>query len=101
MRSAAARSTGSSVRSSRAVEREWMVMPASARPAPDFLRKNLKRRRANASVTTLTTERPTSNEEWLAALRSTGPARLAAVDELHALLIRAARHEVSRRSAAF
>jgi RNA polymerase sigma-70 factor (ECF subfamily) len=47
------------------------------------------------------TDRPTTNEEWLSALRSTGPARLAAVDELHALLLRAARHEVSRRSAAF
>ena len=47
------------------------------------------------------TERPTSNEEWLAALQSSGAARTAAVEELHGLLLRAARHEVARRSAAF
>jgi RNA polymerase sigma-70 factor, ECF subfamily len=47
------------------------------------------------------TERPTTNDEWISALKAKGPERLAAVDELHGLLLRAARHEVSRRSAAF
>ncbi|HEX8646803.1 MAG TPA: sigma-70 family RNA polymerase sigma factor [Thermoleophilaceae bacterium] len=51
-------------------------------------------------MTALTTERAKTNEEWLSALRSSGATRMAAVDELHALLLRAARHEVSRRSAA-
>jgi RNA polymerase sigma-70 factor (ECF subfamily) len=46
------------------------------------------------------TEAPTTNEEWLAALRSHGPAREAAVERLHELLVRAARHEVARRAAA-
>jgi RNA polymerase sigma-70 factor, ECF subfamily len=36
---------------------------------------------------------------WLEALRSVGPAYDAAVESLHALLLRAARFEVSRRSA--
>jgi RNA polymerase sigma-70 factor (ECF subfamily) len=37
------------------------------------------------------------SEAWLAALRSSGPARDAAVQQLHALLLRAARFEMSRR----
>jgi RNA polymerase sigma-70 factor (ECF subfamily) len=37
---------------------------------------------------------------WLTALRSTGPDRDAAVTQLHELLLRASRFEVSRRSAA-
>ena len=49
------------------------------------------------------TERPASmtNDEWIRALRSSGPDRADAVERLHGLLLRAARHEVSRRSAAF
>ena len=37
---------------------------------------------------------------WLSALRTTGPVRDEAVERLHELLVRAARHEVSRRRAA-
>lgn len=40
------------------------------------------------------------SRDWLASLRATGPAREAAVDRLHALLLRAARFEVARRRAA-
>jgi RNA polymerase sigma-70 factor (ECF subfamily) len=41
-----------------------------------------------------------SNEAWLDALRSAGPAHDDAVQRLHELLMRAARFEVSRRGAA-
>jgi RNA polymerase sigma-70 factor (ECF subfamily) len=37
------------------------------------------------------------SREWLSALSDTGPARDAAVERLHALLLRAARFEVARR----
>jgi RNA polymerase sigma-70 factor (ECF subfamily) len=37
------------------------------------------------------------SREWLEALRSTGPAREAALERLHGLLVRAARFEVVRR----
>jgi RNA polymerase sigma-70 factor (ECF subfamily) len=40
------------------------------------------------------------SDEWLSALRATGPERDAAVARLHELLLRAARLEVSRRRAA-
>ena len=40
------------------------------------------------------------SDAWLHALRSTGPAHEQAVEELHGLLLRAARFEVSRRRAA-
>jgi RNA polymerase sigma-70 factor (ECF subfamily) len=46
------------------------------------------------------TSSPASNEAWLEALRSTGPAYDDAVQRLHALLLRAARFEASRRGAA-
>ncbi|MEA2473394.1 MAG: hypothetical protein QOE06_1309 [Thermoleophilaceae bacterium] len=46
------------------------------------------------------TEAPATNEAWLAALRSHGVAADAAIEHLHGLLLRAARHEVARRSAA-
>src|SRR3954452_13154202 len=46
-------------------------------------------------------ERPASSgeesEAWLEALRGTGPAREAAVERLHDLLLRAARFELGRR----
>jgi RNA polymerase sigma-70 factor (ECF subfamily) len=38
-----------------------------------------------------------STEDWLRALRASGPARDQAVEALHALLLRAARFEVGRR----
>ncbi|MFL5824674.1 MAG: RNA polymerase sigma factor [Solirubrobacteraceae bacterium] len=41
-----------------------------------------------------------TSEEWLAALRSSGPVRDQATADLHALLVRAARSELRRRSAA-
>ena len=41
-----------------------------------------------------------TNEAWLDALRSSGPAHDDAVQRLHELLLRAARFEASRRSAA-
>lgn len=41
------------------------------------------------------------SRDWLAALRSTGATRDAAVARLHALLVRAARFEVARRRSAF
>jgi RNA polymerase sigma-70 factor, ECF subfamily len=44
------------------------------------------------------TETPTSSQDWLRALRGAGPARDAAISELHALLLRAARFELRRRS---
>lgn len=37
------------------------------------------------------------SQEWLVALRATGTARDAAIERLHALLVRAARFEVGRR----
>jgi hypothetical protein len=40
-------------------------------------------------------------EEWVASLRSHGAERATALARLHALLLRGARFEVSRRSAAF
>jgi RNA polymerase sigma-70 factor (ECF subfamily) len=40
------------------------------------------------------------SEQWLSALRSTGTERDRAVEELHALLLRAARFETGRRAAA-
>jgi RNA polymerase sigma-70 factor (ECF subfamily) len=40
------------------------------------------------------------SKTWLDALRSTGTAREGAVESLHGLLLRAARHEVSKRRAA-
>jgi RNA polymerase sigma-70 factor, ECF subfamily len=43
---------------------------------------------------------PRTSEAWVAALRSTGPARDRAVADLHALLIRAARFELGRRPVA-
>jgi RNA polymerase sigma-70 factor, ECF subfamily len=43
---------------------------------------------------------PTDSRAWLSALRSPGPERGEAVAALHALLLRAARFEVSRRRAA-
>jgi RNA polymerase sigma-70 factor (ECF subfamily) len=46
------------------------------------------------------TAAPVTNDAWLAALRSHGPAGDAAIEHLHELLLRAARHEVARRSAA-
>jgi RNA polymerase sigma-70 factor (ECF subfamily) len=44
---------------------------------------------------------PAEPDAWVARLRGAGPARDAAVAELHALLLRAARFEVNRRRAAF
>jgi RNA polymerase sigma-70 factor, ECF subfamily len=44
--------------------------------------------------------RRADSRAWLDALRSTGPARDEAVEALHALLLRGARFEVSRRRAA-
>jgi RNA polymerase sigma-70 factor (ECF subfamily) len=41
-----------------------------------------------------------TSEEWLAALRSSGPTRDQATGDLHALLLRAARFELRRRRAA-
>jgi RNA polymerase sigma-70 factor (ECF subfamily) len=41
-----------------------------------------------------------TSEQWLTALRSTGPDRERAIAELHALLLRAARFEIGRRAAA-
>jgi RNA polymerase sigma-70 factor (ECF subfamily) len=41
-----------------------------------------------------------TSAQWLSALRSTGAQRERAVDELHALLLRAARFETGRRAAA-
>jgi RNA polymerase sigma-70 factor (ECF subfamily) len=46
------------------------------------------------------TEAPATNEAWLTALRSHGSVGDAAIERLHELLLRAARHEVARRSAA-
>jgi RNA polymerase sigma-70 factor (ECF subfamily) len=45
-------------------------------------------------------ERARTSEEWLAALRGTGQTRAGALADLHALLLRAARFELSRRRAA-
>ena len=45
------------------------------------------------------TETPRSSQDWLRALRGAGPARDAAISDLHALLLRAARFELRRRSA--
>ncbi|HEX8743684.1 MAG TPA: sigma-70 family RNA polymerase sigma factor [Thermoleophilaceae bacterium] len=42
----------------------------------------------------------TTNDAWLEALRSPGPDRDDAIERLHELLLRAARHEVARRGAA-
>jgi RNA polymerase sigma-70 factor (ECF subfamily) len=42
----------------------------------------------------------TDSQVWLDALRADGPARLHAIDALHALLLRAARFEIGRRRAA-
>jgi RNA polymerase sigma-70 factor (ECF subfamily) len=51
-----------------------------------------------ATVTsTVSTPLDEASRAWLADLRSTGAARDAAVQRLHALLLRAARFEVSRR----
>lgn len=44
--------------------------------------------------------RPVEGEEWIAALRGSGAEREEAVAELHDLLLRAARFELSRRRAA-
>ena len=41
--------------------------------------------------------RPSESEALLAGLRRTGPARDAAIDQLHALLLRGAHHELRRR----
>src|SRR4051794_19068380 len=38
-----------------------------------------------------------AGEQWVASLRSSGPARERAMAELHGLLLRAARFELSRR----
>ncbi|HEY7075760.1 MAG TPA: sigma-70 family RNA polymerase sigma factor [Solirubrobacteraceae bacterium] len=48
---------------------------------------------------TLEQTRPAADRDWLEALRATGATRERAVAELHALLLRAARFEVSRRRA--
>jgi RNA polymerase sigma-70 factor (ECF subfamily) len=48
---------------------------------------------------TLQQTRPAADRDWLEALRATGATRERAVAELHALLLRAARFEVSRRRA--
>jgi RNA polymerase sigma-70 factor (ECF subfamily) len=44
--------------------------------------------------------RERASDQWLTALRSTGTAREQAIDDLHKLLLRAARFELSRRRAA-
>jgi RNA polymerase sigma-70 factor, ECF subfamily len=43
-------------------------------------------------------ETPRSSQDWLRTLQGAGPAREAAISELHALLLRAARFELRRRS---
>jgi RNA polymerase sigma-70 factor (ECF subfamily) len=53
--------------------------------------QTLPRREASASA---------ESRAWLSALRGQGPDRERAVAELHGLLLRAARHELSRRRAA-
>jgi RNA polymerase sigma-70 factor (ECF subfamily) len=48
-------------------------------------------------------DRPSAQDEsesWLAALRAAGPARDAAIESLHGLILRATRFELARRSAA-
>jgi len=56
---------------------------------------------ADLQVVTASTPLDTESREWLAALRSTNAAaRDEAIERLHALLLRAARFEVSRRRAA-
>ena len=52
-----------------------------------------------ASKTPPTLAADTDNRTWLDALRAEGAAREHAVDALHALLLGAARHEVSKRRA--
>jgi RNA polymerase sigma-70 factor, ECF subfamily len=43
----------------------------------------------------------TESQAWIERLSTEGPQRDAAIAELHALLLKAARHEVRRRRAAF
>lgn len=70
---------------------------------PARLRPPAPRDYPRPSVSSLRTEGTTeelSSEQWLAALRSSGHRREAAVAGLHGLLLRAARFELSRRRAA-
>jgi len=54
---------------------------------------------ASAPTSSRTLSATSGSEAWLDALRSTGPAHDQAVEALHALLLRAARYEVSKRRA--
>jgi RNA polymerase sigma-70 factor, ECF subfamily len=76
-------------------------MPAAQATAPAPIEDAVYARRAmERALEERDLSGPDQADAWISCLRSDGPARDAAIAQLHELLLRAARHELARRRAA-